>query len=82
MVWLHGMNSNMIMSPDMCSGFDMSSSQPNYCRYVGTLTNENVTFNLSSKLLLLSAEVETNPGPFELDVVLQAIQSSKGEIIE
>ena len=82
MICLHDNTINMNLFQDVCSNFEASSSQWILCRHQGTLTNNIVNYNISRQLLLLSADVETNPGPVELGEILQAIQSSERNILE
>ena len=58
------------------------SNECNMCFYPGTLTINNMSYNISQTLLLLAADVETNPGPTELDAVITAIKTSESKILE
>ena len=70
MMFLHDNTINMNLFQDVCSNFEASPSLRILCRHPGTLTNNIVNYNISRKLLLLSADVESNPGPIELCEIL------------
>ena len=74
-------DSNLFVTNDLCANRSVSN-QINMCKYPGTSTTNNMLVDISQTLLLLSADVETNPGPTELDDIINAIKTSENNILE